>query len=374
MATLVTLNPAPPSSSAGRVRFHLSLNVDDLARSLAFFRLLFDRPPASEHADYAKFELDEPPLVLSLIPSRAPRAGKLNHVGFRLPDRAALVALEQRLARAGLPIEREEGVTCCHSRQTKFWLHDPDDNLWELYILEDDAESDCCAPEPHAHAAANQPTAANAEPSTAALQASAAQSVSPAAVIWAHRLGEPLGERLFVDDGAVDEVQLEGTLNAALSAAQVERLLAEVVRILKPGARLMVHQLTADVSLARLQQRLPGPAAAIESIPTAAELANWLERAGLHSLYFETLAAEPCLTADGIPCRETRLRASKPRAPLPSAASANSPLRHRVCYKGPFRSITDDHGREYPRGEWVEVDEETYQLLKAAALSEQFVL
>jgi Glyoxalase/Bleomycin resistance protein/Dioxygenase superfamily len=73
-------------ASVDCARFHLSLNVDDLKRSIEFFSVLFDAPPAKNLDDYAKFEVAEPPLVLSLAPHRVPRGGKLNHLGFRLLD------------------------------------------------------------------------------------------------------------------------------------------------------------------------------------------------------------------------------------------------------------------------------------------------
>jgi len=53
------------------VKFHLSLNVSDLSRSVAFYRALFGCEPAKRHDDYAKFELDEPPVVFSLVPRAA---------------------------------------------------------------------------------------------------------------------------------------------------------------------------------------------------------------------------------------------------------------------------------------------------------------
>ena len=130
--TLLALEPS--------VRFHLSLNVGDLERSVAFYRVLFDREPAKRRADYAKFELDDPPLVLSLEPSRVGGGGALNHLGFRLPDSASLVAMQSRLEQAGIRSQREEGVECCYAKQTKFWVTDPDRTLWELYVLEGDID------------------------------------------------------------------------------------------------------------------------------------------------------------------------------------------------------------------------------------------
>src|SRR5579885_162088 len=107
---------------APAVRFHLSLNVSSLDRAVGFYRVLFGKEPAKQRPDYAKFELDDPPLVLSLEPTAPGAGGALNHLGFRLPDSAALVAMQERLERAGIRSRREEGVECCYARQTKFWV------------------------------------------------------------------------------------------------------------------------------------------------------------------------------------------------------------------------------------------------------------
>ncbi len=79
------------------VRFHVSLNVSDLQRSINFYRILFDMPPAKERADYAKFEPDVPPLVLSLEPNGRCGGGTLNHLGIRLNDARQLVGVQERL-------------------------------------------------------------------------------------------------------------------------------------------------------------------------------------------------------------------------------------------------------------------------------------
>src|SRR5215207_860864 len=102
--------PTTALATAPAVRFHLSLNVSDLGRSVAFYRTLFNLEPAKLRADYAKFEPDEPPLVLSLEPTPRPAGGPLNHLGFRLADSATLVAMQERLERAGIRSQREEGV------------------------------------------------------------------------------------------------------------------------------------------------------------------------------------------------------------------------------------------------------------------------
>jgi len=53
---MVTALPMAPA-----IRFHMSLEVSNLERSLAFYRNLFGREPAKCRRDYAKFEMDIPP-------------------------------------------------------------------------------------------------------------------------------------------------------------------------------------------------------------------------------------------------------------------------------------------------------------------------
>src|SRR5262245_12261389 len=153
------------SETKQATRFHLSLNVGDLNRAIEFFRAFFGVEPAKCRADYAKFELNDPPLVLSLEPFKATPGGNLNHLGFRLPDSAALVDVQRRLELAGISTRREEGVECCYARQTKFWVHDPDGNLWEVYTLDEDLEHRCDGQVPMATpiylAGRAGPTAAN---------------------------------------------------------------------------------------------------------------------------------------------------------------------------------------------------------------------
>ncbi len=159
------------------VKFHLSLNCTDLTRSLAFYRVLFACEPAKVRSDYAKFELDEPPVVMSLIPLPASAGGTLNHVGLRLRDAQSLVAVQARLEAAGFATEREDGVECCYSKQTKFWVTDPDRTLWEIYHLHDD--------EDHV-----EPTSAHSPSTVVAIQ-TLLSTPPQVRVTWSHNLTQP---------------------------------------------------------------------------------------------------------------------------------------------------------------------------------------
>jgi catechol 2,3-dioxygenase-like lactoylglutathione lyase family enzyme len=281
-------------SVAPSVRFHLSLNVSGLERSVVFYRTLFNKEPAKRRPDYAKFELDDPPLVLSLEPTPRPVGGPLNHLGFRMPDAASLVAMQERLERAGIRSQREEGVECCYARQTKFWVTDPDNTLWEIYTLEGDLDhrgkgQDLSEMLPHA------------------------DGNGARAVVWEHRLGEPIPAALPLADGSQDEVRLRGTFNAPL-AEDVRRLLvAEAGRVLRPGGRLFVHVLVGDQPLAG-PPHLPGPAAAVQHVPLDKEPPRLLESAGFQEVRLIKFDDKPCFQRDGVAMREMQLEGRKPSA------------------------------------------------------------
>jgi catechol 2,3-dioxygenase-like lactoylglutathione lyase family enzyme len=342
MSTTLTMSPAQA------VRFHLSLNVSDLGRSVAFYRSLFNAEPAKLRGDYAKFEIDDPPVVLSLEPTPRAIGGPLNHLGFRMPNAAALVAMQERLERAGIRSQREEGVECCYARQTKFWVHDPDNTLWEVYTLDGDIE----------HRGAGQ-LPEKVLPQKSAVVATAAPAV------WEHRLGESIPERATFADGSLNEVRLRGSFNMPLSEAQRRHLLAEAKRALAPGGRLFVHVLTAERPFTGSPD-LPGPAAVVRTVPVDADMVGLVESLGFEGVRLLKLDAKPCFVRNDVAMRETQIEAWKPEAGLPASAVA--------VYKGPFLEIRDDSGRTYARGRRVPIDAPTAQRLRAPEWAEQFLV
>jgi catechol 2,3-dioxygenase-like lactoylglutathione lyase family enzyme len=352
-------------AAAGPVRFHLSLNVADLARSIEFFRVFLDCEPAKRRSDYAKFELAEPPLVLSLEPFAAPPGGSLNHLGFRLPSAALLVECQRRLEMAGITTQREEGVECCYAKQTKFWVRDPDNNLWEVYTFEGDIEHRGDGHVPAAKLEASgrrQPSDGSALPESPPSGSSHSPlSHAPAPAIWNHRLGQPLPARLPILDATVDEVALQGTFNAAAAAGEATpQFLAELFRVLKVGGTVQLHVLTADRPLTGGTLDLPGPAAIVERVPVDSELIRALEDAGFTEIEFTKLGEQPCFSALGAELRETKIAARKPQA-ADSETKGGLP----VMYKGPFREISDDSGLVFRRGVRTVVSPAVYLRLQA---------
>ena len=72
-----------------------------------------------------------------------------------------------------------------------------------------------------------------------------------APLTWEHRLADEVPARIPHDDNSVQEIQLEGTINADPAAPHRAGLLADAYRVLKPGAEVHVHGLAGDAPCAR---------------------------------------------------------------------------------------------------------------------------
>lgn len=284
------------------VKFHISLNVSDLNRSISFYRTLFGAEPAKHRPDYAKFEPAEPPLVLSLEPSPRNPGGSLNHVGLRVRNAAELVGIQSRLEASGISTDREEGVECCYSKQTKFWVSDPDRVLWEIYVLEEDIDH-CGSGQTLAQI---QTAYKHLEPQPATV------SSEPAVLPWEHRLGDAIPNRIDLSDGGVKEVRLSGSVNDGVAVEDLNRLLAESYRILEPGGAIVVHGLVADRIFPNGYPKLPGPAAVVKRVPLETEVFDWVREGGFADIQIIKRSPSPCFVRDGVEMRELRLSARKP--------------------------------------------------------------
>lgn len=112
-------------------RMHLHVSVDDIQKSLAFYRQLFGAEPTVSKPDYAKWMLDDP-LVNFAISQRGAKAG-LDHIGIQVESDVELTEIKERLEKAELSVLTEEGTTCCYAKSDKHWVQDPSGIAWETY-------------------------------------------------------------------------------------------------------------------------------------------------------------------------------------------------------------------------------------------------
>lgn len=119
-------------------KFHIGMNVSNVEQSVPFYEKLFGAAPIKVEKDYAKFELDNPGLVISFIQSEHP-SPQFGHLGIRVNNQEEL---DQRKKEIESQLEialEEKNTSCCYAVQNKFWVKDPDGYDWEVYhFLKDD--------------------------------------------------------------------------------------------------------------------------------------------------------------------------------------------------------------------------------------------
>ncbi len=123
--------------------FHVALYVDDIDAAVGRYKKILGMEPAKVRHDYAKFEIADPPVILSL--NRGGEPGKLSHLGIRYPGTADVASEAIRTKNEGLEIFRQESATCCYAKADKFWVRDADGVPWEMYTLLEDVQAQTAA-------------------------------------------------------------------------------------------------------------------------------------------------------------------------------------------------------------------------------------
>ena len=113
-------------------RFHVNVSVENLDRSLDFYRTLFGVDPTIVKPDYAKWMLDDPAINFAISESKAMRG--INHVGLQVDSLQELSEIQSRLRDAQARTLDQEDAQCCYARSTKTWVQDPDRVAWETFV------------------------------------------------------------------------------------------------------------------------------------------------------------------------------------------------------------------------------------------------
>lgn len=130
-----------------QARIHVSLNVTSLDTSLPFYRMLFDTEPTKLKPYYAKFELDVPPMNITVNerPFEKPKEeGAVGHFGIQVKSSDEVTSAKERFLKAGYYVEEETQTACCYAVQTKCWVGDPDGNRWEVFVTTEPEATEFC--------------------------------------------------------------------------------------------------------------------------------------------------------------------------------------------------------------------------------------
>lgn len=130
---------------------HVAINIKSLDQSIQFYTNLFGVEPVKVKPGYAKFDLEQPALNLTLNEGGEVTGG-INHLGIQVSSTQDVLQAKERLQQAGLATFDEMNTNCCYARQDKIWITSPDGHKWEVFtVLEDVEQNDepttCCAEE-----------------------------------------------------------------------------------------------------------------------------------------------------------------------------------------------------------------------------------
>ena len=145
-------------------KVHVALNVKDVEESVKFYQAMFGIEPVKHKPGYAKFDIAEPALNLTLnYTGPVETKGALNHLGIQVTSTDEVLGAKARLEQAGLVTFDEMGTDCCYALQDKIWIADPNGYRWEFFVVKladtkpeltftatresAASEQSCCAPD-----------------------------------------------------------------------------------------------------------------------------------------------------------------------------------------------------------------------------------
>lgn len=137
------------NNSPNVLKAHVSLNVRDVQASISFYREMFGIEPMKVRPGYAKFDVINPPLNLSMNEIATAQAGRnVSHFGLQVASTEDVLAIRDRWIAAGLMPRDEMQTNCCFALQDKAWVTDPDGNEWEVFTVLANVEANngsCCS-------------------------------------------------------------------------------------------------------------------------------------------------------------------------------------------------------------------------------------
>lgn len=180
-------------------------------------------------------------------------------------------------------------------------------------------------------------------------------------------LDQQRSKQPLIADASVDLVISNCVLNL-VAESDKQKLVSEIHRVLKPGGRAAISDIVSDESVPEPLKKDPELwSGCISGAFQEQEFLRAFEDAGFRFVAYDKWDAVPWRVVGGIEFRSVTLIAVK---------GSNEPcldVGQAVIYRGPFKSITDDEGHIFRRGERMAVCERTYKLLMEGPYRNQFI-
>lgn len=171
----------------------------------------------------------------------------------------------------------------------------------------------------------------------------------------------------LIEDQSIDLVVSNCVLNL-VHDEQKQQLINELFRVVKPGGRVAISDIVSDEEVpVALKQDAELWSGCVSGAFHEKGFIDVFINAGFVAVNYDKWDTAPWRVIDGIEFRSVTLIAVKPES-LPCVDAG-----HAVIYRGPFSSVRDDEGHEFPRGERMAVCDRTYRLLTEGPYSQDFI-
>lgn len=117
------------------LKAHVALNVKNVENSIEFYKKMLGLEPSKMRTGYAKFDIQNPPLNLTLNQIAFNERGALSHMGIQVASTEDVLAMREQWHERGLLTRDEMQTNCCFATQDKTWVNDPDGNEWEVFVV-----------------------------------------------------------------------------------------------------------------------------------------------------------------------------------------------------------------------------------------------
>lgn len=160
-----------------------------------------------------------------------------------------------------------------------------------------------------------------------------------------------------IPDASIDLVVSNCVLNL-VRAEDKPLVFSEVFRALRPNGRTVISDIVCDEEPTdRIRNDAGLWSGCIAGAVREDRFLEMFEQAGFHGIEILERRSAPWQTIDGIEFRSITVRAYKGKQ------GACFERNQAVIYRGPWRSVTDDDGHTYSRGQRIAVCDKTYRLM-----------
>ncbi|HSR62534.1 MAG TPA: methyltransferase domain-containing protein [Gammaproteobacteria bacterium] len=174
-------------------------------------------------------------------------------------------------------------------------------------------------------------------------------------------------ERPLIASDSIDLVISNCVLNL-VSDESKEQLVNEIFRVVKPGGRIAISDIVSDEDIPehlKYDEKLWS--GCISGAFQEQEIIQMFRDAGFQAVCIDQWSVDPWKIIEGIEFRSVTITAVKPED------CECLDKGHAVIYRGPFSTVYDDDGHEFPRGERIAVCERTFRFLTEGPCCHSFI-